>query len=62
MKPDDARAVDAAIKKAGKQCEVHIYPNVDHAFFNDENTGGYDKAAADDAWRRTLGFFRQNVK
>jgi len=62
VKPDVARGVDAAIKKAGRQSEIHIYPNVDHAFFNDENKGAYDKAAADDAWKKTLGFFRQHVK
>ena len=56
------RDTDAAIKKAGKQSEIHIYPNVDHAFFNDENTAAYNKAAADDAWRRTLGHFRQHLK
>jgi carboxymethylenebutenolidase len=60
--PDTARQVDADIKKAGKQSEIHIYPNVDHAFFNDENTAAYNKAAAEDAWRRTLGFFRTNLK
>ena len=60
--PATAKEVDAAIKKAGKQSEIHIYPNVDHAFFNDENTGAYNKAAADDAWRRTLAFFRTNLK
>ena len=60
--PDTARGVDAAIKKAGKQSEIHIYPNVDHAFFNDENKGAYNKTAADDAWRRTLGFFRTHLK
>ncbi|MBI2215941.1 MAG: dienelactone hydrolase family protein [Candidatus Rokubacteria bacterium] len=59
--PQVARDVDAAIKKAGKSSEVHIYPNVDHAFFNDERAGIYDKAAADDAWRRTLAFFRQHL-
>ena len=62
VKPDDARAVDAAIKKAGKQSQIHVYPNVDHAFFNDENTAAFNKAAADDAWKKTLGFFRQHVK
>jgi len=61
VKPDDARAVDAAIKKAGKQSEIHIYPDVDHAFFNDERPDAYNKAAADDAWRRTLAFFRKHV-
>jgi carboxymethylenebutenolidase len=60
--PQVAKDVDAAIKKAGKQVETHIYPGVDHAFFNDENTTAYNKTAADDAWRRTLAFFRQNVK
>jgi carboxymethylenebutenolidase len=60
--PDTARQVDADIKKAGKQSEIHIYPGVDHAFFNDENKGAYNKAAADDAWRRTLAFFRTHLK
>ena len=60
--PQVAKDVDAAIKKAGKQSEIHIYPNADHAFFNDERPDVYDKAAAQDAWRRTLDFFRQHVK
>ena len=60
--PQVAKDTDAAIKKAGKQSEILIYPNVDHAFFNDENTGAYNKAAADDAWRRALGHFRQHLK
>ena len=60
--PQVAKDTDAAIKKAGKQSEIHIYPNVDHAFFNDENTAAYNKAAADDAWRRTLSHFRQHLK
>src|SRR2546421_9618299 len=60
--PQTAREVDAAIKKAGKPSEIHIYPNVDHAFFNEDNTGAYNKAAADDAWRRTTTFFRQHLK
>ena len=60
--PQTAREVDAAIRKAGKSSEIHIYPNVDHAFFNEDNTAAYNKAAADDAWRRTLAFFRQHLK
>jgi carboxymethylenebutenolidase len=60
--PETAKQVDADIKKAGRQSEIHIYPGVDHAFFNDENKGAYNKAAADDAWRRTLAFFRANLK
>ena len=60
--PQVAKDVDAAIKQAGKQSEIHIYPGVDHAFFNDERADVYNKAAADDAWRRTLTVFRENLK
>jgi carboxymethylenebutenolidase len=60
--PETAKQVDAEIRKAGKQSEIHIYPGVDHAFFNDENKGAYNKPAADDAWRRVLAFFRGNLK
>ena len=60
--PQTAKEVDAAIKKAGKQSEIHIYPGVDHAFFNDERPDVYNKAAADDAWRRMLALFRQHLK
>jgi carboxymethylenebutenolidase len=59
--PEVARGVDAAIRKAGKQSEIHIYPGVDHAFFNDERPDAYDRAAAEDAWRRTLAFFRAHL-
>jgi carboxymethylenebutenolidase len=60
--PQAAKDTDAAIKKAGKSSEFHIYPGVDHAFFNDERSDVYNKAAADDAWRRTVAFFRQHLK
>jgi len=60
--PQVARDLEAAIKKAGKQCEIHIYPGVDHGFFNDERPDVYNKAAAEDAWRRTLAFLRQHLQ
>ena len=60
--PQVAKDVDAAIKKAGKQSEIHVYPGVDHGFFNDERADVYNKVAADDAWRRTLAHFRQHLK
>ena len=59
--PQVARDTDAAIRKAGKQSEIHIYPGVGHAFFNDERPDAYNQAAAADAWRRTLAFFRQHL-
>jgi len=60
--PQTAREVEAAIKKAGKPVEVHIYPGVDHGFFNDERPDVYNRPAAEDAWRRTLGLFKSNLK
>jgi carboxymethylenebutenolidase len=60
--PSVARQVDADIRKAGKSSEIHIYPGVDHAFFNDERSDVYDRPAAEDAWRRTLTFFRQHLR
>ncbi len=39
--PQTAREVEAAIKKAGKPVEIHIYPGADHAFFNDERADVY---------------------
>jgi carboxymethylenebutenolidase len=60
--PQTAKDVDAAIRKAGKSSEIHIYPGADHAFFNDERPDAFNKTAADDAWRRTLAHFRQHLK
>lgn len=62
VNPDVARGVEAAIKQAGKQVEIHIYPGVDHAFFNDERPDAYNKAAADDAWKRTVDHFTKHLK
>ncbi len=60
--PQTAREVETAIKKAGKAVEIHIYPGVDHAFFNDERPDVYNEGAADDAWKRTLDHFRKHLK
>lgn len=60
--PTVAREVDRAIRAAGKASEIHIYPGVDHAFFNDERPDAYDATAAADAWRRALAHFRQHLR
>ena len=62
VNPAAARALDVAIKGAGRQSEIHIYPGVDHAFFNDERADVYNKEAAEDAWKRTTDFFRKHLK
>jgi len=53
-------AYEEALKAAGKQFALYVYPNVNHAFNND--TGNrYDKAAADLAWSRSLAFFKEQL-
>ena len=51
----------AALKAAGKPVEAFDYPGVDHAFNNDTSAERYDKAAADLAWGRTIGFFHTHL-
>ncbi len=52
---------EAALRAAGKRFEVHVYPAVNHSFNNDTNEARYDRAAADLAWTRTIGFFRTHL-
>ncbi len=39
--------------------EVHIYPGASHAFFNDTRPQIYHAEAAQDAWQKTLVWFRK---
>jgi len=55
-------ALQTNIKAAGKTCEMHVYEGAGHAFFNDSRPEAYNKAAAEDAWKRSLAFFRANLK
>jgi carboxymethylenebutenolidase len=59
--PDSARALEKNLKELGKRAEIHIYPGADHAFFNDERPQVYNEPAAQDAWRRTIQFFRREL-
>ena len=49
-------AWEAALKANNKVYEAYIYPGVNHGFHND-STPRYDEAAAELAWKRTLGWF-----
>ena len=56
------RELGEKLKSLGKTVEVHTYPGADHAFFNDTRPEVYNKEASADAWRRTLDFFRANIR
>ena len=59
--PEAARELGAKLAALRKQAEIHIYEGVDHAFFNDDRPEVYNRAAAEDAWRRTVTFFRAHL-
>ncbi len=46
----------AAMKKAGKSFDYHVYPGARHAFFNDTRPN-YHAESAKDAWIRVRRFF-----
>ena len=61
--PDQVRAFEEAMKKAGKTVDIKIYDGAGHAFANVNNPwGGYLEAAARDAWTRTTAFFVKYLK
>ena len=50
-----------ALRSAGKTVKFFLYEGVNHAFNNDTSAERYNKAAADQAWMRTLAFFKQHL-
>jgi carboxymethylenebutenolidase len=55
-------AYEAALKAAGVRYEGHIYPGAVHGFNNDATPQRYNKAAADQAWTRTVAWFNRYVR
>jgi carboxymethylenebutenolidase len=59
--PALAHELEQRLKQLGKSAEIHIYPDVDHGFFNDQRPAVYNEAAAKDAWSRVIAFFRKHL-
>lgn len=55
---ESVHAFEAELAQYGVPHEVHVYEGAHHAFFNDTRSV-YDPTAAEDAWRRTLAWFRK---
>lgn len=58
---EQGRELERKLKSIGKDVELVVYPNADHAFFNDTRPEVYNPEAAADAWRRTLDLFRRTL-
>ena len=54
-------AFDAALTAAEVPHEGHVYKGANHGFHND-TTPRYDKAAAEEAWSRTLDWFNKYLR
>ena len=59
--PEAVKALEATLKGLGKDAELFIYPDTEHAFFNDTRPEVHDAGASKLAWDRTLGFFRSKL-
>lgn len=56
----DVSAFQQALKEARVQADIHEYPGAGHAFANPSGTH-YNPAAAEDAWKRTVRFFKEHL-
>lgn len=62
IKPDDVKAFQDALQKAGKTADIKVYEGAKHGFFNNTRPEAYNAEAAADAWQRTLKFFSEHLK
>jgi carboxymethylenebutenolidase len=54
-------AYETALQAAGVDYQIHMYAGAKHAFNNDTNPERYNKAAAEQAWNRTVAFFKEKL-
>jgi carboxymethylenebutenolidase len=59
LPPAVGSELEQKLRGMGKDVELIIYPDADHAFFNDARPAVYNPGAAADAWRRTVELFRR---
>lgn len=59
--PEAAEALGERLRDLGKDVEITVYPDTDHAFFNDTRPEVYDAAAAALLWDRALTLFHQRL-
>jgi len=58
---DDVRATEKALKESGAVAQFHVYPGTKH-WFDEPSRPEFDKAASEQAWKRTLGFLDKTLR
>ncbi len=59
--PEAAKALEQELKDLGKDAEIKVHANVDHAFFNDDRPEVHDTEASAEAWESMLDFMRNTL-
>jgi carboxymethylenebutenolidase len=59
--PEDAKKFGEMVRAHNKNVEIVVYPGVGHGFHADYRPS-YNKAAADDAWNKCVGWFGKYLK
>src|SRR5512145_2019692 len=59
---EDVKRFEAELKKTNPNVEFVVYPDAPHAFFSDDRPQVYQRAAAEDGWKRCLAFFSKHLK
>ncbi len=55
-------AFEAALKANSVKYKIFVYEGAKHAFFNDTRPDRYHPEAAKMAWKRTIAFFKEELK
>ncbi len=60
--PKAVHALEEQLQALGKEHEFFLYPDTEHAFTNHHRPEVFHEEHTNTAWRRTIDFFRANVK
>jgi carboxymethylenebutenolidase len=61
MTGEQLEVVKGKLKNAGVDADINLYEGAGHGFMRDDDPGVFNKAASDDAWEKTLAFFKKNL-
>ncbi len=58
---DEVRQLEDALRAKGREVEFYVYEGTGHWFFEEDQPGHYDAAAARLAWARTVEFLHRHL-
>jgi len=58
---DDVRKTEKALADGGHVAQFHVYPGTKH-WFDEPSRPEFDRAASEQAWKRTLSFLDKNLR